>query len=290
MSFGSQSGRTRSGSKGFSNKEKKQKRKKQEFHTHKRAHALDAGPHDPEAARSRTLMSLERLGHQTLSTEPGGYGLKDWMRSLDSLLDDFQEKVGPEHVSKELLAMRGETFARLEHPPPSGEIDSEMEKLMKEEAETRAELDTLERKDAATLGYLMEQREARKKELKQEKDKLAALLESGESRPLFSRIRRSKPPTEEAKARVAKAESEVARLEGEIEHTKKARSDTTGGQSPYAEARARMEKIRDRLTELQSSRESLLQLKHEREEATKALAGLISSMKLDGNEGPGEAA
>ena len=72
MSFGGGgTGRTRSGSKGFSSKEKKEKRKKQEYHIHKRAHFQETERPDAEEVRKRTILALEKLGHQVLSTEPG---------------------------------------------------------------------------------------------------------------------------------------------------------------------------------------------------------------------------
>lgn len=64
MSFGGGTGRTRSGTKGFSSKEKKQKRKKQDYHIHKRAHFQETERPDPEEVRKRTILALERLGHQ----------------------------------------------------------------------------------------------------------------------------------------------------------------------------------------------------------------------------------
>ena len=77
MSFGSETGRTRSGTKGSSSKEKKQKKKKkQEFHSHRRAHFQESERHDPEEVRARTIIALDKLGHQVLSTEPGGYDLR----------------------------------------------------------------------------------------------------------------------------------------------------------------------------------------------------------------------
>ena len=80
LSFGSETGRTRSGTKGISGKSnKKTKRKKQEYHIHRRAYAQESERLKPAEVRARTILALDRLGHQVLSTEPGGYDLEDWL-------------------------------------------------------------------------------------------------------------------------------------------------------------------------------------------------------------------
>ena len=139
LSFGSETGRTRSGTKGFSSKEKKQKKKKQEFHSHRRAHFQDSERYDPEEVRARTILALDKLGHQVLSTEPGGYDFRAWMKSLNSLLDDFQEKMGTDRITDEFRARLHEAVLSLV-PSSSQEIEQEVEKLNQEEAATRAAL------------------------------------------------------------------------------------------------------------------------------------------------------
>src|SRR5580700_8076340 len=156
MSFGSETGRTRSGSKGFSSKEKKQKRKKQEFHSHRRAHFQESERRDPEEVRARTILALDKLGHQVLSTEPGGYDLDDWIRSLNSLLEDFQEKVGAERVAEEFRARTQEVLGRLVPSSSAKDIDSEMEKLTKEVGEARVGVDEAVKRTAARRASLRE--------------------------------------------------------------------------------------------------------------------------------------
>jgi hypothetical protein len=285
MSFGSGTGRTRSGSKGFSSKEKK--RKKQEFHSHRRAHFQESEGLDPENIRARTILALDRLGHQILSTEPGGYDLEDWTRSLNSLLDDFQEKVGAERVTDEFRERRQEALSHLALSSSAGEIDSEIEKLTQEEEAARTAVDEAERMATARLASLREEREACGKELKTQKEKLAQIREAKESRQFFSRILRAGPSTEESEARVSELESKLKGLEEEIELSKKARSAARGGapgegDSTYLDAKKRFEAARNKLLDLQSSKQNLLQLAREREIATQTISGMISSMKLDG--------
>ena len=284
LSFGSETGRTRSGTKGFSNKTKKSKRKKQDYHVRKRGHVQETEELDLEQVRARTTLALDRLGHQVLSTEPGGYDLDDWMRNLNSLLDDFQEKVGPDLVTDEFRERRRAALLSLARPPSSTEPDSEIERLTQEEAAAKATLAELERKAAAKLAELKDEREACEKELKAAKQKLADLRAAKQSRPFFSRLMGSGPPTEQAEARVAELEGKSNKLTEEIEKHRKVRSGLGAG-SPAegdsgAQARQSLEEAQKRLGELRSARQEMLQLSHEREVATKALSELIASMNL----------
>jgi len=294
LSFGSESGRTRSGTKGFSGREKKkQRRKKQEFHTHRRAHLQESGRPNPEEVTARTMLALDRLGHQVLSTEPGGYDLQDWMRNLNSLLDDFQERVGADWITDEFRARRDAALVSLSQPSFSGDIDSEMEKLGREEGAAKEALAGLQRESAARLASLREERDACAKDLKLARERLAELKEAKRSRQFFSRLIGGGPPTEPAEARVAELEAKQSRLDSEIDHQRKARtgvvdSSSQGGEPARLEAQMKLQDVRKRLEELRSARESKLQLSHEREVATKTISDLISSMRprapeLDGN-------
>lgn len=287
MSFGSGSGRTRSGTKGFSSKERKQKRKKQEYHIHKRAHFQEAERPDPEEVRKRTIMALDRLGHQVLSSEPGGYDMEDWMKSLNALLEDFEEKVGDGVVGDEFRVRSQQALDRLVLSSSATEIDQEIEKTTEEQAAANEAVDEAMRKASARLASLREDRDACVKELKTERDRLAEIREARQSRQFFSRILRAGPSTEQAEASVAQLESKLKRIEDEIERMKKARSAGGGasgqGDPAYLEAQQRLEVARSKLLDLQSSRQSLHQLAVEREAATQTLSRMISALELGGS-------
>ncbi len=288
LSFGSQTGRTRSGTKGFSSKEKKLKRKKQEFHSRRRAHDQQTMRPDAEEVRARTILALDRLGHQVISTEPGGYDLEDWVRSLDSLLDDFQEKVGADRITEEFRARRREAVSYLVGQSRSAVIDSEVQRLARDEEEARRAFEEAQGKAAERLASLRGEREEREKELKAEKQRLAEMMEAKRSRNRFSRILRAAPSTEQAEASVARLESELRRIEEEIEGSRKPPSTADGRGNDelgkeLLDARQRLEAIQARMVDLQSARQSSLQLAREREIATQSISGVISSMKLEGS-------
>lgn len=146
-----------------------------------------------EQVRARTTLALDRLGHQVLSWEPGGYDLEDWMRNLTSLLDDFQEKMGADLITEEFRERRRAALLPLSGPSSSSEVDSEMERLIQEEAAAKATLADLDRKVAGRLAELKGEREACEKEVKLAKQKLADLRAAKQSRPFFSRLVGSGP-------------------------------------------------------------------------------------------------
>lgn len=286
MSFGSETGRTRSGTKGFSSKQKKLKKKKQDYHIHRRGHFQEEGQPDPEEVRARTILALDRLGHQVLSTE-GGYDLQDWMKSLESLLDDFQEKVGDEQITDEFRSRRSAAALSLASPTATSDTDSEIEKTIQEEEGARAALADLERKAAARLASLRDERDACARDLKSAREKLVEIREAKESRKFFSRLVGSGPSTEKSEKRIAELEAKLSSLEEEIERSRKHRtalgtSNPEGGESSYPEAEKRLEEARATLLSLQDEKANRIQLTKEREAATKTISDYISSMSLVG--------
>jgi hypothetical protein len=287
LSFGSETGRTRSGTKGVSGKaKKKEKRKKQEYHMH-RGHFHEEEQLSPEQLRARTVLGLDRLGHQVISMEPGGYDLQAWVRSLNSLLEDFEEKIGPEKVTDEFRKRRDEALAPLAAPSASGDVDSEIRKLTEEEEVARTVLSDLDRQTGEKIASLREQRDACQKALKVERERLAEFKATKQSRQFFSRLIRSGPSTADAEEKVSELESKLKELEDEMERSKKARigkgdGAPKGTDPARVQAQERLEEIRKRLFELQSASQGRLQLALEREVATKAIADAISSMKVGG--------
>jgi hypothetical protein len=275
---GSQTGRTRGGAKGFSNKEKKVKRRKQEYHSHRRPYDQGAERADPEQARARTMLALDRLGHQVLSNEPGGYDLEHWMRTLNSLLDDLLEKVGPENVPKEFASEREQALIGLAMVTRSPDFEIEMEALRREEQEARSALELGERKRAEKLTQLKERRLDLERELKGKREEFLELRKRSQSRGLFSRMIRSGPSIQQEEESIKTLEADLRALGEEIERS---RHENGGdGAAERLQAQRKLEDVRARLSELQASRENSLQLSQQREAATQRLSALISSWTL----------
>ena len=271
--------------KGSSSREKKQKRKKQEFHSHRRPHLDESGDIDLEQVRARTLLALDRLGHQVLSAEPGGYDLDDWTRNFNSLLDDFQDKVGEERLTEEFRARRLEAAGHIVPMDSSAELDSEIEKLVQEVVVLQGMLEEARKRAAARLASLRSERDTCAKDLKELRRKLAETKEANESRSLFSRVLRKGPSTEQLEANVAQLESRLAMLESDIDRLRKTRAVTEAEAgtdlSELAETERRLESSNDKLLELQSTKRNRSQLTKEREVATQIVSAAISSMRFE---------
>ena len=285
LSFGSQTGRTRSGAKGHSSKDRKQKRKKQEFHTHKHWQDQNSEQIGPEAVRARTILALDKLGHQVISTEPGGYDLQDWLRSLNSLLDDFEERLGAERVTEEFRSARKGVVERLVSQPRPQGLEAEIETLVREEETTTRAMREAQKKATAKLSSLKLERETCEAKLKEARKNLQEVKGANKSRGAFSRLFRSGPSTADAEGDVSKLESELRGIEDEIDQSSRAKS-RDGGDDASNESLA---KIRERLADLQSEVLKSLQLAPERELATKTISAAISSINLDLIAGDGEA-
>jgi hypothetical protein len=312
LSFGSETGRTRSGTKGFSNKAKKLKRKKQEYHTRRRARFQEVEQLDPAQARVRATLALDRLGHQVISTEPGGYDLEAWTRNVDVLLDDFQEKVGQDRVGAEFREASREAIRQLVRPS-TREVDSEIEALREEEQAAKTSLAELTKKMAAKLASLREERAVCERDLKAERERLADLKEARQKTSFLSRFVRTGPSTQPAEQKVAALEAKLKDIDDQIDEyvEKKKRSARAGDASSQRDSVAasdgeatpssspsspslspsssssspddihqRLEVIYDRLVELQSLKQSMLQLTKEREIAAKKIADMMSSLDL----------
>ena len=291
LSFGSETGRTRSGTKGFSTKTKKERRKKQDYH-HKKAHFREEVRLDPEEVRSRTMTALDKLGHQVISTEPGGYDLAAWTKSVDALLHDFQEKVGPRSITDEFRARCQEILASLSTRGSSSDFDREIENLNREEATERAALAEFERKEAARRASLRLERDNRAKELKQEQEKLDDLKKARKSRSFLSKALNSGPSTARAEAKIAELQSKLKSLEEEIDLPMRSGSDADkGGRSDdraKAETVQRLADVERRLADVTSAKQRSLQLLEAREVATKEISDMISFMKLQAQGGEGQ--
>lgn len=282
MSFGSETARTRTSSKGFSSsRQKKAKRKKQEYHSHKKLHLQDESEADMEEVRARTVLALDRLGHQVLSSEPGGYDLHDWRRNFDALLDDFQERVGEGRMTEELLSRRREAEALLAPPASTAEVDSEIERLREEEGSARATVEDAQTRAANRLSSLRAERDKCIKELAEKREALQEVRRASQSRSFFSRVFGTGPSTAKAEAEVTERESRLGRLESEIEHGRKGRGlESDVDEAKLAETDSRLENLRARLLELGQARQERAQLTREREVAAKMVSDAISSMKL----------
>jgi uncharacterized protein YhaN len=274
--------------KGSSSKAKKLKRKKDEFHSHKKLHIQETGLPDLEQVKARTMLAFDRLGHQVLSSEPGGYDLQSWMKSFNSLLDDFAEKVGPGRLPTGFDDRRREISAALLVAPDSSDTDSEIAKLVQEQEVARKVVEDGARKAANRLNSLREERQKCEKDLKEETKKLADLNEEKQSRRFFSRVLRAGPPTAQSEATIKELESSLSKIAEEIERLQKLRAAITGGSptdgsSELVDAQQRVESIQKKLDDLRLAKQGKRQFAQEREMAAKTMSDIVSQMQVGGS-------
>jgi hypothetical protein len=276
LNYGSEAGRTRIGSKSSSNKTKKLKRKKDEFHSHKKLHFQEIEPLGLEQVKERTILTLDRLGHQVLSSEPGGYGLQSWMKNFNSLLDDFQEKIGPTRMPSEFDGRRREINAILNAQPDSSDVESEIEKLLGEQEDAKKMMEEEAAKRTVRLRSLREQRDGYEKDLKEEKRRLAELNQANQSRQFFSRLLKAGPSTAPTEEKIKELETSLSKTADEIDTLQN--SQVSG--SAVAGAKEKAESTQTKIEELRLSKQAKIQLTRERELAAQTMSEIVSKVQV----------
>ena len=307
MSFGSGSGGgSRNSSSSFGGKgsaQRKEKKRKQEYHRHKLKY-VEQEPVDFEHLKTRTTASLQKLGQQVFSTEPGGYSFQDWMKSFNFLLDDFEEKVGASNLPKEYPQRRLELTNDLLKLVDTPEIDSELERIRKEQEELNNGIlkRDLERKRAAEeerrkmsseIDVLRKQQrecaaeiEVAKVSLEEKKkSKKSSSSSSSFFRKLFSSKKSPDPNSMEGitikikdlEEKVKNAEEQIVKLQEE-RNSSNAKTDSSQSTLETEEERVKLDSLKAELDSLQAKKAERLQLAEKRVEITGAMSAIISGM------------
>jgi hypothetical protein len=291
LSYGGGSGRSSSGSRGFSGAQKKEKKRKQEFHKHKIKYAEEERP-DFQHLKERTMVALDRLGHQVFSLEPGGYSLHNWMTSFNLLLDDFEDKAGSSNLPKEYHDKRQALTAELLKPVETSDLDSEIDRLGKEIDDLNQRIAKELQDSGAQRSEAKEQTSSKLSGMKRRQAKVAKELEEAkirladakkEKQSLFKRIfSQSDSPTSSAQRRVSDLETEHANLENDMRELLARSADLSPARESerVTEARSRIQELNADLGELEGTKLEKMQLFEKRERVTKSLAELISSINL----------
>ena len=234
-------------------------------------------------------MALDRLGHQKFSTEPGGYGLENWMKNFKMLLDDFEEGVGQANLPVDYAEKREELTANLLKPIDTSTIDAEIEGIKREEEQWTKRREDERARLNGKLEALRTEQDRTSGELAEYKKRLAGQDGNGERtpRPFFKRLlggRSSPVRTEPSEDRLKELESTLESLRREIAAQQRTRGllneMDAPSDSPYAEERRKLESLRTSLQKLEALRTDVVQLTAERERVTSAIAGLISGISL----------
>jgi chromosome segregation ATPase len=280
------SGAGRSFSKGSS--QKKDRKKKQEFHKHKLKFTEEEHL-DFEQLKSRVTVALDKLGHQVFSLEPGGYTFNNWMTSFNLLLDDFERKAG-EHLSREYYDSRLKLTAELGKPIDTSDIDPDITKIEDEIEATKIKMTELtresnskveeHRKIVSQIDHFRGERVTKENELVEATETLSRLRKK---KSFFSRLmsNQKESPEDSAKDKVESIQSEIDSIDGRIRELEE-NSVVTGEQSDdqFRAMKERFDGLQESLAELNEKKNERLQLTEKRIETTTALSGIISSLKL----------
>ncbi len=287
MSVSNRSRSPRSGGKSAEPK-KRAKRAKSELHAPKRLKAFTE-QESKEDVRKKVLQALEHLGHQKLSKEAGGYSLKSWTKSLKTLLDDFEDKVGSDSLSDEFKAKRKEIEAQFSKGVDASQVEAEIDAVRREEKDIRAKLKEESARIAERLSAIGGEKTGKAQELDEERKNLQKLRDERKSVSFFSRlVGKSGPSTEPAEKRVKELENGLKMLEEETTNLQAVRKSIEGAKDAaggiYADLWVRLGALEKKTEELDDLRQARLHLAKEREEASESLRKVISELKLEPEE------
>jgi chromosome segregation ATPase len=214
LSIGGRSRSARSSGKAAPAK-KKVRKLKSEIKAPKRRSISSKSEVDLEQVKARAVEALDHLGHQKFSTEPGGYDLKGWLKSLKTMLDDLEEKIG-DQLPKEYHEKRKEIEQRFSKPADTSKVDQEVEALRTEESEIREKLQAEADRITARLSAIASDKVGRSKELEEHKSRLKSAQDEKKSASFFSKLMgRSGPDIEPLEKKVADLEKGLKMLEEE---------------------------------------------------------------------------
>jgi chromosome segregation ATPase len=293
LSFGKSPGR--SGSVGS---QKKDRRRKQEFHHHK-IKLADEEKLDFASLKERVVLSLTHLGKQQFSQETGGYGFANWIKNFNMLLDDFEKKAGQNILPKEYFEKRQEITAKLLRPSKESELDSDISKLqLKERTQTeklqkmgaklshdRESTDRVAKIDALNIeraGYV-ERLASEKKRLV---DRRKEIEDSNKFfKRLFSGSKTNGASVASIEAKIEELEEKVENLDRRISELR-AKHDSGGYriltdqelEQAFPEQFSELEETRTDLANLESTKLAEKEKSELREQATNSMSEIISKI------------
>lgn len=260
--------------------------KNQSFHQRK-IRLPETSELDYDQLKSRTVIALDKLGHQKFSTEPGGYSLENWIKGVNVLLDEFEEKMGEGRLSPDYISKRHELNDRTSEPVSTSTIDESISDLTRNLAEVRGRIDAGREQLVSKLVDLKNERDKCSTELAQEQKRISDLATNQKPDSFFKRVfgGGSKASTKDPETNVRELESRIGALSDEIlgQQGLIRLFDQHSPESPFAEDWKTVESLQTRLEALGSERVEKVQLVKERDEITASIAETISGLAPESN-------
>jgi len=235
---------------------------------------------DYEQLKARTIIALDKLGHQKFSPEPGGYSLENWMKGVNLLLDDFEEKMGESKLPRGYVEKKRLMFDYLLKPVDTSSIDGSISELKQKEVEVVRRLHEERTRTASKIDELQNELAKRSAELEEEEALPVDTVTPERPKSFFSRLL-GRTHTSSAKAsqdKFGESDPRLQSLPGEISEQRRLLKsiDQRSPTSPLAEEWKTLESLQARIKELESERLEKIQLVKEREEVTASMAEMIS--------------
>jgi hypothetical protein len=250
--------------------------KNQTFHRHK-ARIQESPELDLEQLKARTINALNNLGRQKFSAEPGGYALENWIKGVNVLLDEFEEKAGEEGLSQDYRARRQELSYLVSRPVPLASIDDEMSGLRATISGIEGAMETERDRLAAKTADLKAERARCSSDLDAERARAAAAAEAQKSDSFLSRLLGRKSQADDSE-RMESLEARLAALSAEVAEQQRLLKDVDvrapGGR--FAGEWERLGTAQARLDELEKERAERADLVKERAELTASIVDAIS--------------
>jgi len=235
---------------------------------------------DYDQLKSRTIIALNRLGQQKFSTEPGGYSLENWIRGVNILLDEFEEKMGAGKLSPDYLGKRRELKDLFSRPISTSSIDRGISDLIRSTADVEGRITEGRARLVSRVAELKSEQGRCSAELVREQEMIPGLATDQSSGSFLKRLfnGNSKTPVKDSGTKVKELESRLDVLSNEILGQQKLLKlvDQHSPESPFAEEWKALGSLQTRLEALESERLGMVQLVKEREEITSSIADTIS--------------
>jgi len=239
---------------------------------------------DESQLKARTIIALDKLGHQKFFAESGGYSLESWVRGVGLLLDGFEAKMGEARLPKGYAEQRRLLMEYLHRPVDTSAIDNSISDLKQKEADVVRKLGEERARTESRIDELHDELTSCSAELEKEKAKSAKLLASERSVSFFGRLLGRTPASEgkNPQDRLKESEAKLQFLTDQIAVQQKALKsiDQRSPKSPLAEDWKTLELLQTKVRELEDERLERTQLVKEREKVTASLAEIISGISL----------
>jgi hypothetical protein len=234
---------------------------------------------DESQLKARTIIALDKLGHQKFSSESGGYSLESWVRGVGLLLDEFEAKIGEERLPKGYSEQRRQLMEQLHRPVDTSSIDNTISDFKQKEAEVVRKLGEERARTESRIDELQDELAKYSAELDKEKEESAEMA-SERSGSFFGRLLGRTPASagKNPQDRFKESESKLQFLSGEITAQLKVLKsiDQRAPTSPLAEDWRTLESLQTKVRELEDERLERIQLVKEREKITASIADIIS--------------